>query len=106
MISKLPRYVGEAWRAESGYRHHSQDTAADVIRFEKDDLGNDWTDSIPVTLLRELASYPARALIWVARTQKIGRMYGEPSAVELSSNARVVYEDDDGTLVLNDESIN
>ena len=106
MISKLPRYVGEAWRAESGYTHHYKVTAADVIRYETDDLGNDWPDSIPAALLRELESYPARDLIWVARTQEICRLYGEPSAFGLSSNARVVYEDDDGTLVLNAEPIN
>jgi len=53
-----------------------------------------------------LESYPAHELIWVARTQEIGLIYGEPSVVELSSNARIVYEDDDGALVLNDESIN
>jgi len=106
LISKLPRYVGKAWRAESGYRHHSGDTAADVIRFEKDDLGNEWPDFLPVTLLHELESYPARDLIWVARTQETGRMYGETSAVKLSGNARVVYEDEDGTLVLNTKSLN
>ncbi|MGH7813215.1 MAG: hypothetical protein ACREQI_04340 [Candidatus Binataceae bacterium] len=101
MVSKLPRYHGTAWRAESGYRHRHEVTAADVVRFEQEDLGNEWPKSISPELLAELADYPASKLIWVARTQEIATLYGIAAPIQLSQAAAVVYEDEDGTLVLN-----
>jgi len=101
LVDKLPRYVGDAWRAESGYRHSIDTTAADVVRFEQNELDNDWPNRLPPALLRELEHFSAQDLVWVARTKAIAARYGFPSVLELSADARVVYEDEDGVLVLN-----
>jgi hypothetical protein len=101
LVDRLPRYVGHAWRAESGYRHPIGTTAADVVRFERNELDNDWPDHVPPALLRELAHFSARDLVWVARTEEIAGRYGFPVLLDLSDNARVVHEDEDGVLVLN-----
>lgn len=93
--------MGTAWRADSGYHHNRGVSAADVIRFERDELGNDWPCLIPPALLSELEEYSANELIWVSRSRRIARLYGKPSQVTLCRDARVVYEDEDGTLVLN-----
>ena len=75
-ISELPTYEGEAWRTPSGFWHDKGTTAADVIRFEREELGNiDTFSGISDELLDELDQYDADDIIWVARDEATAADY-------------------------------
>jgi hypothetical protein len=105
-IANLPIYKGEAWRAESGYSHGRQDTAGDVIRFERDELGNDY--GLSEELIKDLDQYHASALTWVTRERKHCLWYlseGESdecvSQPYLGANPRIIADTgEEGALVL------
>ena len=67
-INKLPIYHGRAWRVH----YESMDiprsaTAADVIRFEREELGNE--DNVSPELLAALDHYRASDTLWVTKTR-------------------------------------
>ncbi len=68
-VAELPEFVGTAWRAESGYWHAPGTTVADIIRFEREELGNDYPD-ISDKLLQNLDHYSASDAVWVNRRRK------------------------------------
>ena len=68
-IAELPEFIGTAWRAESGYWHTLRTTVADIIRFEREELGNDYPD-ISDKLLQNLDHYSASDAVWVNRRRK------------------------------------
>ena len=59
-------YTGPAYRVDTGFRPRG--TAADVVRYERDELGNDI--SISPEKLKELESYDARDIVWVGRNKE------------------------------------
>jgi hypothetical protein len=99
------------WRAGIAYIDRDA-TAADVIRFEREELDNDL--DVPDFLLDELdrQRYKARDVIWVCRTRQHARYYagpgnGEPYQVEFGLQALIIATDDEpetGYLVLYDAS--
>ncbi len=68
-VAELPEFVGTAWRAESGYWHAPGTTVADIIRFEREELGNEYPD-ISDKLLQNLDHYSASAAVWINRRRK------------------------------------
>ncbi len=99
------------WRA--GGRNIERNTsAADVIRFERQEYGNEL--DAPEFLLRELdrQQYPARDVVWVCRTRKHAKRYsspdtGEPYQEDFGSHALILatdHETETGYLVLFDAS--
>tara|TARA_R100000808_G_scaffold132_5_gene964 strand:+ start:46 stop:3645 length:3600 start_codon:yes stop_codon:yes gene_type:complete len=108
-IDQLPVYEGEAWRAPSGFSLRSGDTAGDVIRFERDELGNVETFSnVTDDMLKELDQYPAEDIIWVGRDREVASLYdqgeGLDNVTQLVAGGRVIADIPDGTLVLKPET--
>jgi len=68
-VAELPEFVGTAWRAESGYWHAPRTTVADIIRFEQEELGNEYPD-VSGQLLKDLDRFSASDAIWVNRRRK------------------------------------
>jgi len=68
-VAELPEFVGTAWRAESGYTHDPGTTVADIIRFEREELENEYPD-VSDKLLQDLDRYSAFDAVWVNRRRK------------------------------------
>lgn len=68
-VAELPEFGGTAWRAESGYTHDPGTTVADIIRFEREELGNEYPD-VSDKLLQDLDRYSAFDAVWVNRRRK------------------------------------
>ncbi len=86
------QYTGPAYRTETGSeRHPEAKTAADVIKFEEEELGNDL--GITPAKLKELEKRPATDIVWVTRTKEEAATYGtaredigeEPSAEDIEN---------------------
>jgi hypothetical protein len=89
------------WRAETGFRHDADSSAADVVRYEQETLGNSL--GIPPPLLLELDTYPACALLWVAFTRENALRYGDAAdikAIRLDVSAHVIAADGEGGYLL------
>jgi len=98
-VANLPEFRGKAWRAESGYWHAPETTVADIIRFEREELGNEYPD-ISDELLKELDQYSASNAVWVNRRRKDCLTYlseGESEeavgTVDLGENAKIITTD-------------
>lgn len=79
-------YRGPAYRTETGFE--PKGTAADVIRFEQDELGNDY--GVTGEQLKELEKRPASDITWVGRTKEDVARYGveterEPTPEEIQN---------------------
>jgi len=68
-VAELPEFRGAAWRAESGFWHTRGTTVADIIRFEREELGNEYPN-VSDELLKELDQYSASDAVWVNRRRK------------------------------------
>ncbi len=68
------QFTGTAYRAHSGNRNRG--TAADVVRFERDELGNE-EDFKHLTdeEMKELEDRPASDLVWVTRDKESAIIY-------------------------------
>lgn len=73
---KQETYKGPAYRSETGSeRRPEAKTAADVIRYEQDELGN--TDIVVTPeKLKELEQRPATDIVWVTRDKLEAARYG------------------------------
>lgn len=91
-------WEGPAYRAESGYTHDKGQTAADVVNYEQQTLGNQLgvTDKV----LAELKNRPANDVVWVTKTKTAARRYGPESLHELPEGSRVLAEDGDGGFLV------
>jgi RNA:NAD 2'-phosphotransferase (TPT1/KptA family) len=94
----------EGWRAHTGYRPAG--TAADVIRFNREDLGNVGEESLGDGELGELDKHPASTMTWVTRRKEDAYRYGDESQVEkivFGPKARIIVPDDgDGGMLVFD----
>jgi len=109
-VDDLPRYPGqEAYRAPTGYEPERGATAADVVRFEMEELGNDLV--VSPAIRAALGQFPATRLVWVARTPGVAARYGERAGHETEStpvetlamgepDLIVATDGEDGYLVL------
>lgn len=100
-VDALPRYAGEAFRADSGFWPESDTSAADVLRFERDELGNADVVIDPV-IERVLDRVGAESVVWVCRTARDARRFGDDIVpVVLTADTRILVADDgDGGLLL------
>lgn len=97
---RLPPYEGRAWRCESGYENERGTTAADVVRFERDELGNEHINP-DADVLTALEAVPHTRLVWACRTAQDARRYGnEPYEVIVGHDARIVADDPDGGYLI------
>ncbi len=92
------RFLGPAWRAETGYRHSVADTAADVVNYEQNELGNPL--GVPAETVAELHNRPAGDLVWVTRTRKAAGRYGYPEKYLLPAGSKAIAEDGDGGFLV------
>ena len=101
-IDSLPQYIGLAWRTPSYFT--APGSAGDVVRFEREELGNDLPASADV--MRDLDALPARALVWVARDKETAAGYYDGQGTErytFAGTPRIVFEIPDGVLVIDRE---
>lgn len=92
------KYTGPAYRAQTGYVHEKGKTAADVVRYEQDELGNDL--GISDEQLDELENYTAEQLKWVTRSQQEASRYGTPEEINAEGGKIIADIGPDGVLVL------
>lgn len=83
----------------------SDATAADVVKFERDELGND--NHVSVEDLKKLENYSHRDMVWVAKDRDVAKEYlseGEPEdsiiEIKFGPGARLVGEDDLGGYLI------
>ncbi len=86
------------WRAETGYRHGPRTTAADVVRYEQDVLGNQL--DVDEHTLRELEGVPASHVTWVTSRREVARRYGDDCDEVILVGARLIAEDLDGGMLV------
>lgn len=89
------------WRAETGFCHDPDTSAADVIRFEQEAHGRPL--GLGAALLAALDEYPASALLWVTATRDDALRYAPAENVaqlRLDIPAFVIATDDHGGLLL------
>ena len=97
-------FKGKAYRVDSGFSNKSK-TAGDVVRFERDELGNvgDFTH-ITDEKLKELDNHPAIDIIWVTKTFEDAKRYSNTDDFsdieEFDINGDVIAEDGDGGYLI------
>lgn len=73
-------FKGPAYRVETGLGSSADETAADVIRFEQEELGNDL--GVSKEKLAELEKRPAKDIIWVGKLKEDVARYGVEAGKE------------------------
>jgi hypothetical protein len=86
------------WRAESGFCHEADTTAAAVIRYEQDELAN--ALGITAAFIAELQNYSASSLLWVTFTRHDAARYGEPERIIIAGQVFVIAEDGEGGFLI------
>lgn len=86
------------WRTVTGYHHEKGVTAGDVVRYEQQELGNDY--GITEKQLKELDRYPAWCLVWVTKKKKDAKRYGRPQLFDVGKDYKVIAEDGDGGYLI------
>ncbi len=103
-LESCPIFEGKAYRGESGYAHEPGQTAADVMRYEQEELGNDY--GIAAEMYAELENYPATDLVWVTKQKGIAARYGSPEEVPIPEGSRIIATDDEGGYLVLKTAIN
>ena len=93
----------EGWRADTGYKHPKGATAASVVRYEQEELGNKL--GVSIEKIKELKNYPASKIKWVATTKEGAQKYGDPKKIPLGKNIEVVASDGEGGLLVLDKTL-
>lgn len=86
--------IGRAYRSYTGYKHEKGQTAADVVRYEQETLGNKL--GVPAKTISELENRPATDVVWVTKTKEAADRYGEGVEYEIPSGSKILAEDGDG----------
>ena len=87
-------WKGSAYRAETGYAHDKEQTAADVVRYEQEELGNKL--GVTPDVISKLENYSATDLIWITKRKKDTKRYGGGVKYEVPPGSRVIAEDEEG----------
>jgi len=95
-----PGYKGEAFRSPTGFI--IEGTAADVVRYEQEELRNKL--GVSPAQLKELEQYPASDIIWVARTKEQAERYGIPEKIDVEGGKIIADIGPEGVLVLKPKS--
>lgn len=105
-------YQGKAFRVDSMFSHSRGTTAGDVVRYERDELGNvENFAHITDNDLKKLDKYPAKSIVWVTKTFEDAKRYSNNNDFsdidEFELNGRIIGEDGDGGyLVLINNNLN
>ena len=91
-------FSGEAWRGMSMGGFPPGTTAADVIRYEAEELGND--NKVDPNILPLLEKRPASDLIWVTKSKEDATKYGNPQPVKIDPNSTVIGQDEEGGYLI------
>jgi hypothetical protein len=105
-IAELATYQGPAFRVEiENWGIPEKATAADVVRFETEELGNQL--EIPETIIKELEKYSHNDVVWVTKTKKAAIEYlsegmseKDISLLNVSGGKIITGDDYVGYLVL------
>ena len=98
-------YSGKGYRVNSNYTNSRGTTAGDVVRFERDELGNvgDF-EHLTDEMLKELDKYDARDIVWVTKTFEDAKRYSEEpdfsDIEEFDIGGEVIGEDGDGGYLI------
>jgi hypothetical protein len=107
------KYTGNAYRVETGSeRRPEAKTAADVIRFEQEELGNDDMGVSPEKI-KELENIPAKDIVWVTRDKQVAAdLYGDSNidivedyTKEVRGGEIIADIGEDGVLVLKPKKV-
>ena len=90
------------YRAETGYKHTRGTKAADIVRYEQDELGNQL--GVSCEKLMELEKYPAASIKWVTRAKKDAAKYGKPTRTRLSNDTELIAVDGKGGYLVLDKT--
>jgi len=111
-IDKLPEWKGKAYRVDiENWGISNKATAADTIRFEEEELKNEY--NLPEALMKELELFHHRDISWVGRSKEdvadylsAGMTRKDISIIEFPPGSKIVAEDGfDGFLVLRGDAI-
>jgi len=100
-------FKGKGWRVDYGDPAPSKTTAADIVRYERDELGNEM--KVSPKDLKSLEDFSHDDVVWVTKSKRDAKIYlsegdtGEESLaeVELGNNPRLICADEfGGYLVL------
>ena len=90
---------------KTAYRYESNNwgiprnaTAADVVRFERDELGND--NQIDENDLKELEKAPATAVTWVCPKKKDALYYGPAEPFYVPPGTQIIGKDEQGGYMI------
>lgn len=105
-IAKAKEFIGFAYRVDIENIGIPRDaTAADVIRFEREELGN--TFDVPDKLLSELDNYRYKDVIWVTHTIEDAEVYlsegmtpKDISKFRLPPGSKIIAEDQQGGFLI------
>ena len=102
-LNSLPLWntKGNTYRGVTGYRNTGK-TAFDVVKFECTELGNfgDF-EHLNTNMLNELKKYSTDDIIWVTKSKRQAKHYGEVCLVYMTENERIIATDgDNGYLIL------
>lgn len=95
-------HTGAVYRAESGFKNDRGTTAADVVRHEQEELGNEL--GVPERKIEALEKRPASDVVWVTSTKQDARRYGKDVTAMKAEGWEVIARDKDkGMLLLKPE---
>ena len=94
-LDKLPDWQGTAHHGGE-FSHERGVTAGDVIRHERDDLGNEM--HVHPHVEKELNKYDHRHVIWVSKNKKQAAHYGQTKSFD-ATGSKIVHSDEDGHLI-------
>jgi len=106
LISRLPLFEGKAYRVDiPNFGIPSKATAGDVIRFEREELGNQF--DVSAELLKELDGYRYDDVVWVTDTIEAAEYYlmddmtiADISEIPVGVGARIILDDDQGGFLV------
>jgi len=76
-------------------------TAADVVRYEREELGN----NIAVEKGVDLTRYPSESLQWLSPNEEYAAEFGDVSPAELPKGAKILARDPDGGVLVGSENL-
>ena len=91
-------FSGKAYRADTGFVQDEGATAADVVRYEQETLGNKM--GVTPEVISSLEGRPAEDIVWVTKTKKDAARYGEAREVTIPPGSTVIAEDGDGGFLV------
>lgn len=97
---KKDKFEGKAFRADTGFTHEKGATAADVVRYEQEELGNKL--NVSDETLKDLGQYPASKVVWVAKEKSDAMRYGEEISEVDVEGWKIIAEDGDGGFLVLD----